>query len=89
MGRRRGSKSYSEKELLEFINSFIESEGRVPERRDFENNDKYPSWRQYVTKWGSWGQALISLGFRDFKKEKKQLKEYKCKISYYFRCTPY
>jgi predicted HNH restriction endonuclease len=78
MGRRKGSKSYSKEELKEFIDKFISINNRVPERRDFENNPDYPSWRQYVTNWGSWGQAIVDLGYRDSKKEKKQLKNYKC-----------
>lgn len=68
-----GRKVYSEIELKGFIDKFISENSRFPERRDFERNNDYPSWRQYVTKWGSWGTAMIELGYRDSKKEKKKL----------------
>lgn len=73
-----GRKSYTKDELKGFIDKFIEEEGRVPERRDFERNKQYPSWRQYVNNWGSWGQAMIELGYRDSKREKKKLLMFIC-----------
>lgn len=69
---------YNKEQLKEFIDKFIKEHGRVPERRDFLGNPNYPSSSQYVREWGSWGQAMIALKYRDSKKEKKKLKSCKC-----------
>jgi len=71
-------KTYNKEELKEFIDKFLKENGRVPEKRDFENNKDYPSWRQYVNHWGSWGNAIVELGYRNTPKEKKKLKSFKC-----------
>jgi Homing endonuclease associated repeat len=74
-----GRKSYNKEELKGFIDKFFKENGRYPERRDFEKNKEYPSYRQYVREWGSWGDAFIKMGYRDSAKEKKALKTYECR----------
>lgn len=75
-----GRKSYNKEELADFIFLFIKDNGRIPERRDFECNKDYPSWRQYVREWGSWSRAIIELGYRSVKREKKKINKFICKI---------
>lgn len=74
-----GRKAYNKQELKTFADKFIELNGRVPERRDFEGNKDYPSSGQYIREWGSWGLAIVAMGYRKTPKEKKKLKQYKCK----------
>jgi Zn finger protein HypA/HybF involved in hydrogenase expression len=62
-----GRKAYNKEQLKEFIDKFIEETGRVPERRDFSNNSDYPSYMQYIREWGSWSEAIITLGYRGTK----------------------
>lgn len=73
-----GRKVYNKDELKAFIDKFILENGRVPERRDFEKNKDYPSWRQYVREWGSWGNAIVENGYMDSAREKAKLNKYTC-----------
>lgn len=77
MSRKKMSRLNKE-ELKGYIDKFNLANGRLPEKQDFIGNPEYPSISQYVREWGSWGQFFIDMGYRDTKKEKKQLKSYKC-----------
>ncbi len=45
-------------ELLGYLIQFFEENGRSPGQKDFDKNPKYPSYQQYVYRFGSWGKAL-------------------------------
>lgn len=57
------SEEDKKKYLLEFLRYFNETEGRVPEERDFNNNSKYPSYATYIKYFESWNNAIIEAGF--------------------------
>jgi hypothetical protein len=75
-----GRPSYNKEELQGFIEKFYSINGRYPEQRDFMHNKNYPSFRQYIREWGSWGNAFIKLGYRNTAKEKKALQHRKCLV---------
>lgn len=60
-----GRPRYSREELINFVATFVEKEGRIPKQRDFLCNREYPSFKQYVDEFGSWSKALIEMGYRD------------------------
>lgn len=59
LGKRR---QYTDEELLYYLIQFYEKYGRVPVRRDFENNNEYPYYNTYKRRFGSWSNALKSVG---------------------------
>lgn len=77
MGNR---KRYSKEELREFVLKFLNSEGRYPERRDWLHNPVYPSSSQMNREFGSWGRAMIEMGFRSTPKEHKRKVKAQCKF---------
>lgn len=70
--------THTKEELIAFVHQFKEYSGRFPERRDFDSDPNYPSSRQYIREWGSWGKALMDITGRTTRKEKKMLKSFKC-----------
>lgn len=45
-------------ELLEYLRKFYEENGRIPMKRDFINNSRYPCFTSYVNHFGSWNNAI-------------------------------
>lgn len=56
------SEEDKKKYLLEFLRYFNETEGMVPEERNFNNNPKYPSYATYIKFFESWNNAIIEAG---------------------------
>ncbi len=54
---------YTDKELLDYLKVFYEEYGRVPVKRDFNNNPRYPNFATYQTRFRSWSNALKLVGF--------------------------
>jgi len=52
----------SDEELLNYLIKFKEKSGRTPINDDFENNKEYPSYRTYMSRFGSWNNALELAG---------------------------
>lgn len=59
----RLSSEISDEELLAQLKRFYEENGRPPTCKDFKLDRKYPSYRQYFNRFGSWDNAmrLVSL----------------------------
>lgn len=55
-------KEYTDSELLNYLKIFYDKNKRIPTRRDFENNSKYPGCNTYVRHFGGWNDALKLLG---------------------------
>lgn len=60
--KRNVYKEYTDKELLNFLKTFYEENGRVPVLRDFVNNSGYPCYNTYREHFGSWDNALKMSG---------------------------
>lgn len=60
--KRNSHKMYTDKELLNFLKLFYQENNRIPVRRDFENNSKYPGFYSYYNYFGSWNNALRLAG---------------------------
>lgn len=77
----------SDEELLDSLTSFERKNGRAPIQKDFENNPDYPSVRPYITRFGSWANALklveldvdsmVRKGIVENSKQKARLSEIK------------
>lgn len=48
----------SDKEMLEYLKLFYKKNRRTPRMKDFECNPNYPSCNVYVSRYGSWQNAL-------------------------------
>ncbi len=53
---------YTDGELLNFLKLFYQENNRIPNRRDFENNSKYPGFISYYNHFGSWNNTLKLVG---------------------------
>ena len=53
---------YTDKYLLEQLQQFYREEGRSPKLADFYKNPKYPGYRTYERRFGSWNKALELAG---------------------------
>jgi hypothetical protein len=49
-------------QLLGHIVRFFNTNGRIPELRDFNKNPDYPSFGTYIERFGSWNDALVLSG---------------------------
>lgn len=49
---------YKNEELLNYLKQFVEENGRIPVRKDFDNNPFYPHFNTYAKHFGSWQKAL-------------------------------
>ena len=48
----------TDNELLNYLKKFYEETGNIPTKQDFVNDNRYPSVRPYITRFGSWTNAL-------------------------------
>lgn len=55
-------KTYTNKELLDYLGQFVKENGRIPVKTDFENNPGYPYSSTYQKRFGSWSNALKLVG---------------------------
>lgn len=53
---------YTDKELIEYLIKFKEETDRTPKAKEFLNNSKYPSWKTYQDRFGSWNNAIKMAG---------------------------
>lgn len=60
-------------ELLNFLKLFVEENGRIPMQKDFDNNSKYPNFKTYFNRFGSWNNSLILAGLCIRKREHKKI----------------
>lgn len=60
---------YTNEELLNFLVTFCEDNGRVPGQKDFMNNPEYPHYSVYHEVFGGWNNALklakLNIGKRE------------------------
>jgi sulfur relay (sulfurtransferase) DsrC/TusE family protein len=56
--------TYTKPELLSYMKSFYEDNGRPPMIKDFDNNPSHPSRHAYTIAFGSWNTALLKCGFK-------------------------
>lgn len=61
-GSQRKRVSYTDEELLNYLEMFCEENGRFPIAKDFVNGSKYPSNTVYQKRFGSWNNALKLAG---------------------------
>ena len=61
-GSQRKRVSYTDEELLNYLEMFCEENGRFPIAKDFVNGSKYPSNTVYQKRFGSWNDALKLAG---------------------------
>jgi len=54
---------YTKESIIEAIQRFHEVEGKVPRKRDFLNNFKYPSFKTVQNRFGSWNKGIEAAGF--------------------------
>lgn len=59
---RKRRKDYTDEELLNCLIHFYEEYGRPPTEKDFTSNHKYPNFMTYVSRFGSWTNALKRIG---------------------------
>lgn len=57
--KRNSHKTYTDKELLNFLKLFYQENNRIPTIKDFSNNSKYPGYSIYRDRFGSWNNSLI------------------------------
>ena len=55
-------RSLSERDLIDALQLFYKTEGRVPVQNDFKHNPKYPSYSTFQRKFGTWNRALEAAG---------------------------
>lgn len=58
------SKTYTDKELLDYLIKFYRENNRNPILEDFSNNSEYPGCSIYWERFGSWNKALAISGLR-------------------------
>lgn len=66
-------------ELLNHLTQFHIENGRVPEKTDFTNNSRYPSYSTYRRRFGSWNRSIELSGLKkepNYKYTDDQLLEY-------------
>lgn len=56
------SDKYTDEELLLFLIIYFEENGKAPTKDNFVNNLAYPDYQNYMTHFGSWGDALKMVG---------------------------
>lgn len=61
-GRCKPRLDFTNKELLDSLLQFEKEEKRVPVRRDFENNPRYPHHGTYEKRFGNWSNVLKLAG---------------------------
>lgn len=72
----QGRKSqYTDKYLLEQLQTFYREEGRLPKWNDFNKNPKYPGRQTYRRRFGSWNAALELAGLSQNSKGKAYTKQ--------------
>lgn len=60
-------KTWTNNEIIEAIQLFVEEYGKVPQRRDFEKSDgKYPNATTVARYFGSWNHAIETAGFEPY-----------------------
>lgn len=62
--RKINRKKYTNEELLMFLRKYKDEHGQVPTSIDFDNSEKYPSYKVYAQRFGSWNNALKMVGFQ-------------------------
>jgi hypothetical protein len=55
--------NYSKEEIAKFIRLFKEKENKIPTRKDWSSNLKYPSADYVIKLFGSWNKAIEATGF--------------------------
>lgn len=53
----------TDNELLEYLKEFEKDNGRPPKQLDFNDNPKYPNYRTYMSRFGSWQKTLRLVDF--------------------------
>lgn len=54
---------YSKKDIIEFIQRFYRLNDKIPQLRDFQENNKYPSYKTVQKYFGSWNNGIEAAGF--------------------------
>lgn len=58
------NKRWSNRDILESIQSFYKEHNRIPECREFELSEQYPNYRTVATRFKSWNVAIEEAGFK-------------------------
>jgi hypothetical protein len=62
LGINKKNIQYTDDELLNFLITFHEENGRIPTIGNFTNNPEYPCFQTYQKHFGSWNKALKRVG---------------------------